>query len=245
MVLLLKQWKSRSSPGFAGGVEQNPFAMFTGPLPGNRAAAFLFGAGWSSPVARQAHNLKVAGSNPAPATNKKPALVAGFLLVVGAPGWEPLQPEPPQAAETIPRQRRQILLPQPTKKPRLVRGFFAFGLRGHRRRGGLLFRFGHASFVLPPGGEPNMATNPPRTAPSLITRVKNIILSPKAEWQVIDAEPDTVGGLYTRYVMILAAIGPIAMAIGLFLFGLNLWVVVVHPSPTYILSNAITQYVLA
>ena len=29
----------------------------------------FFGAGWSSPVAHQAHNLKVAGSNPAPATN--------------------------------------------------------------------------------------------------------------------------------------------------------------------------------
>ena len=28
-------------------------------------------AGWSSPVARQAHNLKVAGSNPAPATKTK------------------------------------------------------------------------------------------------------------------------------------------------------------------------------
>ena len=28
-------------------------------------------AGWSSPVARQAHNLKVAGSNPAPATKIK------------------------------------------------------------------------------------------------------------------------------------------------------------------------------
>ena len=28
----------------------------------------FFGAGWSSPVAHQAHNLKVAGSNPAPAT---------------------------------------------------------------------------------------------------------------------------------------------------------------------------------
>jgi hypothetical protein len=26
-------------------------------------------AGWSSPVARQAHNLKVIGSNPIPATN--------------------------------------------------------------------------------------------------------------------------------------------------------------------------------
>ncbi len=28
------------------------------------------GAGWSSPVARQAHNLKVVSSNLAPATNK-------------------------------------------------------------------------------------------------------------------------------------------------------------------------------
>src|SRR5439155_14355933 len=46
---------------------------FQKPLPGDRAAAFLFGAGWSSPVARQAHNLKVAGSNPAPATNTKAA----------------------------------------------------------------------------------------------------------------------------------------------------------------------------
>ncbi len=27
-----------------------------------------FNAGWSSPVARQAHNLKVVGSNPTPAT---------------------------------------------------------------------------------------------------------------------------------------------------------------------------------
>ncbi len=35
-------------------------------------------AGWSSPVARQAHNLKVAGSNPAPATNFKPVSYVGF-----------------------------------------------------------------------------------------------------------------------------------------------------------------------
>jgi hypothetical protein len=28
-------------------------------------------AGWSSPVARQAHNLKVTGSNPVPATKNK------------------------------------------------------------------------------------------------------------------------------------------------------------------------------
>ena len=30
------------------------------------------GAGWSSPVARQAHNLKVTGSNPVPVTNEGP-----------------------------------------------------------------------------------------------------------------------------------------------------------------------------
>ena len=38
----------------------------TPPDPDRRAS----GAGWSSPVARQAHNLKVAGSNPAPATKQ-------------------------------------------------------------------------------------------------------------------------------------------------------------------------------
>ena len=33
-----------------------------------RSPPFAFDAGWSSPVARQAHNLKVTGSNPVPAT---------------------------------------------------------------------------------------------------------------------------------------------------------------------------------
>ena len=49
-------------------------------------------AGWSSPVARQAHNLKAAGSNPAPATNiKKARQMAGFFNVClpGAYGLEP------------------------------------------------------------------------------------------------------------------------------------------------------------
>jgi hypothetical protein len=90
-----------------------------------------------------------------------------------------------------------------------------------------------------------MATNPTGTSPSLVTRAKNIILTPKTEWQVIDAEPATVGSLYGSYIAILAAIPPVAMALGLFLFGLNLFIVVIHPSPTYILTTAITQYVLA
>ena len=39
----------------------------TGRIRGSRIGSFT-GAGWSSPVARQAHNLKVVGSNPTPAT---------------------------------------------------------------------------------------------------------------------------------------------------------------------------------
>jgi hypothetical protein len=40
-----------------------------------------FIAGWSSPVARQAHNLKVIGSNPIPATKlvKNPSNLKGLL----------------------------------------------------------------------------------------------------------------------------------------------------------------------
>ena len=37
---------------------------------------------WSSPVARQAHNLKVAGSNPAPATNFFPAAMPYRVYVI-------------------------------------------------------------------------------------------------------------------------------------------------------------------
>src|SRR5437764_9429370 len=62
MVLHLKVRKSRSPPG-----PHSP--SLTSP---SRSATDLIdptNAGWSSPVARQAHNLKVVGSNPTPATN--------------------------------------------------------------------------------------------------------------------------------------------------------------------------------
>src|ERR1700726_4125891 len=39
-------------------------------------------AGWSSLVARQAHNLKVAGSNPAPATNLSLRMALGYRVYV-------------------------------------------------------------------------------------------------------------------------------------------------------------------
>ncbi len=47
-------------------------------------------AGWSSPVARQAHNLKVVGSNPAPATKiKNSTRQGGFFILKGAVRFEP------------------------------------------------------------------------------------------------------------------------------------------------------------
>ena len=55
-----------------GGLLHTPHRTTT-PL----ATNFGLDAGWSSPVARQAHNLKVAGSNPAPAT-KKSLIYQGF-----------------------------------------------------------------------------------------------------------------------------------------------------------------------
>jgi hypothetical protein len=54
---------------------------------------------------------------------------------------------------------------------------------------------------------------------NLVDRVKKLMLQPKSEWQVIDGETHTVQGLYTGYVMILAAIPAICTFIGLSVVG--------------------------
>ena len=45
----------------------------------------------------------------------------------------------------------------------------------------------------------------------LIDRAKNILLTPKTEWPAIAAETATVQSIYVGYVLILAAIGPVAL----------------------------------
>lgn len=57
---------------------------------------------------------------------------------------------------------------------------------------------------------------------ALMDRVKNILLNPKQEWTVIDAEATTPVDLYKGYIMPLAAIGPVATAIGSTVFGYHL-----------------------
>jgi hypothetical protein len=55
----------------------------------------------------------------------------------------------------------------------------------------------------------------------LFERVKNILLQPRTEWPKIAGESATVQSLYVGYIMILAAIGPIAMLISFALLGLG------------------------
>jgi hypothetical protein len=58
---------------------------------------------------------------------------------------------------------------------------------------------------------------------NLVDRVKKLMLQPKSEWQVIDGETHTVQGLYTGYVMILAAIPAVCAFIGLSVIGMGLF----------------------
>ena len=104
MVLLPKQWKSRSSPGFeASEVSRTHSQRYKSRCRHAERRLLCLGAGWSSPVARQAHNLKVAGSNPAPATNSLTGILLGKggsslfnklqPIEVGAVGARGLEPQ--------------------------------------------------------------------------------------------------------------------------------------------------------
>ncbi len=56
---------------------------------------------------------------------------------------------------------------------------------------------------------------------NLVDRVKQILLSPKDEWPRIAAETATVQSLYVGYIVILAAIGPLATFVSFALIGLG------------------------
>jgi hypothetical protein len=91
-----------------------------------------------------------------------------------------------------------------------------------------------------------MATDPSASpSSSIVERAKNILMQPKAEWPRIDAEPATVGGIYRNYVLILAAIPPLASAIGQLVFGFRILGIVYRPSPQQVIGTAIAQYVLS
>ncbi len=77
----------------------------------------------------------------------------------------------------------------------------------------------------------------------LVARVRGILLRPKAEWDVVDAEPATVGGLYTGYACLLAAIPALARLISGF-FPLCVLGICVHLNPVFLIVGVIVDYVL-
>ena len=57
---------------------------------------------------------------------------------------------------------------------------------------------------------------------NLVDRVKNILITPKTEWEVIKNEQTSTSDLFTKYVLILALIPVIATFIGQSLIGISL-----------------------
>ena len=76
---------------------------------------------------------------------------------------------------------------------------------------------------------------------NLVERAKNLIVQPRGEWQVIAAEPHTIQGLYSQYVMILAAIPAVATFIGLSIIGFPAFRIGIGPGLAY----AVLYYLLS
>ncbi|HET7731183.1 MAG TPA: Yip1 family protein [Usitatibacter sp.] len=84
---------------------------------------------------------------------------------------------------------------------------------------------------------------------NVVDRAKNLIMQPKQEWPAIEAEPMTMQEIYTQYVIILAAIGPIASFIGYSLVGIRGYRVPIGPGIAYMVLSYVlllgAVYVLA
>jgi hypothetical protein len=80
---------------------------------------------------------------------------------------------------------------------------------------------------------------------ALINRARNICLSPASEWPVIEAEQASVQSIYLPYVLVLAAIGPLAGFIGMTLVGYGIPFLGTYRVPVLSgLGIMLTQYVV-
>jgi hypothetical protein len=80
---------------------------------------------------------------------------------------------------------------------------------------------------------------------NVVERVKNLILQPKQEWQKIDGESHTVQGLYTHYVMILAAIPAVCGFIGLSLIGIGVFGATYRVPLASGIAHLVVQYLMS
>lgn len=80
---------------------------------------------------------------------------------------------------------------------------------------------------------------------NLSERVKGILLKPGQEWTTISGETTTIPELYRNYIMILAAIGPVASIIGMSIVGIQLPLVgTFRVSILTSISSAVVHYIL-
>jgi len=79
----------------------------------------------------------------------------------------------------------------------------------------------------------------------IIARVKSTLLSPKTEWPVIAAEPDTVSHLYSSYIVIMAAIPAVALFLSMAIIGVSVpFLGSYRVGAGTALTSAVTTYVL-
>ncbi|WP_034160417.1 Yip1 family protein [Sphingomonas sp. ERG5] len=91
-----------------------------------------------------------------------------------------------------------------------------------------------------------MATQLPDNEPAgMVNRIKRLLLTPAAEWDRIDSEPMTVRGIFTGWVVPLAAIGPVAALIGSLVFGYGFLGFSYRPSLMSAVTTAVIGYALA
>lgn len=93
--------------------------------------------------------------------------------------------------------------------------------------------------------DPDLNLHPASSDRGIVARAKRLILTPKLEWPVIDAEPMTIKGIMTGWVMPLAAIGPVATLVGGLVFGYGAFGVYYRPSVTSAVGSAIISYFMA
>src|SRR5438876_12089636 len=80
---------------------------------------------------------------------------------------------------------------------------------------------------------------------NLVDRAKNILFQPNQEWPVIAAEAADTKSLFAGYAMPLAAIGPIALWLGLSVIGVSVGILGMYCTPIIGgLGFAILTYVL-
>jgi hypothetical protein len=80
---------------------------------------------------------------------------------------------------------------------------------------------------------------------NLVERIKGILLKPKEEWQTISGETTTIPELYKTYIVILAAIGPVASIIGTSIVGISLPFIGSFRIPiTTSIASAVVHYIL-